>query len=129
MSDEVLTVGEVAKYLKLDERTVYNLAQQGKLPAIKVGKQWRFRKADIDRLFGRSAHEQGLEACLRLVGQMRECCTSGSSGSKQSASCARRPGLPLRHLFQQAPVVHIILKWYSRLHTAVGDRHIAPLGQ
>ena len=60
MSDEVLTVREVAKYLKLDERTVYNLANQRKLPAIKLGKQWRFKKADIDELF---AIPVGQESC------------------------------------------------------------------
>ena len=51
MTEDVMTVREVAKYLKLDERTVYNLAIKGKLPAIKIGKQWRFRRSQIDRLF------------------------------------------------------------------------------
>jgi len=46
-----MTVREVAKYLKLDERTVYNLAIKKKLPATKIGKQWRFRRSQIDRLF------------------------------------------------------------------------------
>jgi excisionase family DNA binding protein len=52
MSDDVMTVKDVAAYLKLDERTVYNLAIKGKIPAIKIGKQWRFRRAQIDKLFG-----------------------------------------------------------------------------
>jgi len=54
MNDDVMTVRDVAKYLKLDERTVYNLAIKGKLPAVKIGKQWRFRRAQIDRLFSDS---------------------------------------------------------------------------
>jgi len=47
MSDEILTVKEVAVYLKLAEKTAYRLAAQGKLPGFKVGGSWRFRKADI----------------------------------------------------------------------------------
>ena len=45
MSDEVMTVPEVAAYFRVNQRTVYNLATAGKLPAIKIGKQWRFKKA------------------------------------------------------------------------------------
>jgi len=51
MTDDVMKVKDVAEYLKLDERTVYNLAIQGKLPAVKIGKQWRFRRSQIDQLF------------------------------------------------------------------------------
>jgi len=47
MSDEILTVKEVAVYLKLAEKTAYRLAAEGKLPGFKVGGSWRFRKADI----------------------------------------------------------------------------------
>ena len=49
--DEVMTVREVAAYFRVNQRTVYNLASAGKLPAIKIGKQWRFRKAEIEKLF------------------------------------------------------------------------------
>ena len=55
MPDEMMTVREVAQWLKVDERTVYNLANAGKLPGVKIGKQWRFRKSDIDRLFEQRA--------------------------------------------------------------------------
>ena len=54
-SGDVMTVRDVADYLKLDERTVYNLANSGKLPAVKIGKQWRFRRSMIDRLFNISS--------------------------------------------------------------------------
>ena len=52
MADEIMTVREAADYLKLNPITIYSLARQGKLPAIKLGKQWRFKKSDIDKLFG-----------------------------------------------------------------------------
>ena len=45
----IMTVGEVADYLKVTERTIYRLAAAKKMPAFKVGGNWRFSKADIDR--------------------------------------------------------------------------------
>lgn len=46
--DRVLTISEVAEYLKVAERTIYRLAAAKKLPAFKVGGMWRFSRADID---------------------------------------------------------------------------------
>jgi excisionase family DNA binding protein len=45
---DILTILEVAAYLKVAERTVYRLAAARKLPAFKVGGAWRFSRADID---------------------------------------------------------------------------------
>ena len=47
-SEGVLTLAEVAAYLKVTERTIYRLAGAKKIPAFKVGGVWRFRKTDID---------------------------------------------------------------------------------
>ncbi len=47
--DEILTLDEVAAYLKAGKRTVYRLAASGKLPAFKLGGTWRFRRADLDK--------------------------------------------------------------------------------
>ena len=49
MNDEILTLKEVAEYLKLAEKTAYRLAAEGKLPGFKVGGSWRFKEADIER--------------------------------------------------------------------------------
>jgi excisionase family DNA binding protein len=49
MKSEILTIREVAEYLKLNEKTTYRLASEGKIPGFKVGGAWRFRKAEIDR--------------------------------------------------------------------------------
>ena len=46
--DEILTLDEVAAYLKAGKRTVYRLAAEGKLPAFKLGGTWRFRRSDLD---------------------------------------------------------------------------------
>ena len=48
-SDEILTIEEVATYLKAGRRTVYRLAASGKLPAFKLGGTWRFRRGDLDQ--------------------------------------------------------------------------------
>ena len=48
MSDEILTLKEVAEYLKLAEKTAYRLAAEGKLPGFKVGGSWRFKGSDIE---------------------------------------------------------------------------------
>lgn len=47
----IMTIPEVADYLKLSVRTVYEMARQGQIPCIKLGRQWRFRQADIYNLF------------------------------------------------------------------------------
>ena len=49
MTDQILTLKEVAAYLKLAEKTAYKLAAADKLPGFKVGGSWRFKKEDIDR--------------------------------------------------------------------------------
>ncbi|MOA24168.1 Helix-turn-helix domain protein [compost metagenome] len=46
--DEILTIDEVAVFLKAGKRTVYRLAASGKLPAFKLGGTWRFRRSDLD---------------------------------------------------------------------------------
>ncbi len=50
---EILTIDEVAEYLKIPKSTVYKLAQEGKIPAQKVGRHWRFHKDAIDGWFKR----------------------------------------------------------------------------
>jgi excisionase family DNA binding protein len=49
--DEILTVGQVSKFLKLHRRTIYKLAQSGMIPGWKVGKSWRFLKSEIMKHF------------------------------------------------------------------------------
>src|SRR5438093_2633437 len=46
--DVFLTTEEVLEYLHVNLRTVYRLIKAGKIPAVRVGRQWRFRKRDID---------------------------------------------------------------------------------
>ncbi len=48
MNESFLTTEEVLDYLQVNLRTVYRLIKAGKIPAMRVGRQWRFRKRDID---------------------------------------------------------------------------------
>ncbi|PHS00152.1 MAG: DNA-binding protein [Blastopirellula sp.] len=59
MNDEILTLREVAKYLKLAEKTAYRLAADGKLPGFKVGGSWRFKAEDVEQWIKeqKAAHE------------------------------------------------------------------------
>lgn len=58
MEDEILTLDEVAAYLKAGKRTVYRLAAEGKLPAFKLGGSWRFRRSDLDAWIAASLAER-----------------------------------------------------------------------
>jgi len=49
IDDDILTLEEVAKYLKVSERTVYDCAQKGEIPAGKIRASWRFKKSEIDK--------------------------------------------------------------------------------
>ena len=46
--DEVMSIDELAEYLKVSRSTLYILAREGRLPGQKVGKRWRFHKDAID---------------------------------------------------------------------------------
>jgi excisionase family DNA binding protein len=48
MTQQYMTVEEVAKYLQLHMQTVSRMAQRGDLPAVKIGRHWRFRKDTLD---------------------------------------------------------------------------------
>ncbi len=46
---EIMTLKETAKYLKIGKSTLYRMAREGKIPAVKIANQWRFRKDEIDK--------------------------------------------------------------------------------
>jgi len=49
IDEDILTIDEVAKYLRVSERTVYEWAQKGEIPAGKIGTVWRFKKSDLEK--------------------------------------------------------------------------------
>jgi excisionase family DNA binding protein len=51
MDTDIMTLEEVAAYLKMTPQTIYTWAQEKRIPAAKLGKEWRFKKSIIDRWF------------------------------------------------------------------------------
>ena len=49
MQSDIMTIREVAEYLKLKEKTAYRLVAEGKIPGFKVGGSWRFRRSQIEQ--------------------------------------------------------------------------------
>jgi excisionase family DNA binding protein len=50
-NDKIMTLEEVAEYLRVKPQTIYTWAQEKKIPAAKLGKEWRFKKSMIDKWF------------------------------------------------------------------------------
>lgn len=55
-ANTLMNVKQLAEYLQLKPGTVYAWAQKGKLPAIKVGRHWRFRREEIDAWLDANSH-------------------------------------------------------------------------
>ncbi len=49
---DVMTLNEVAEYLRIPRSTAYKLVQEGRIPGQKVGRQWRFRRAFVEKWLG-----------------------------------------------------------------------------
>ncbi len=52
----LMSIPEVARYLNMSERTIYDWAQSGKIPVFKLGSTWRFRRSEIDAWLERQHH-------------------------------------------------------------------------
>lgn len=57
-TDRIMTLEEIAEYLRLKPQTIYTWAQEKKIPAAKLGKEWRFKKSIIDRWFNQHIDER-----------------------------------------------------------------------
>ena len=58
MSNGIMDIRDVASYLKIKEQTVYRLVQRGKIPALKIGGQWKVKREHIDRMFDEILQEK-----------------------------------------------------------------------
>jgi excisionase family DNA binding protein len=67
VDNEILTIEEVAAYLRLTPQTIYKWAQEKRIPAAKLGKEWRFRKSIIDQWLDEQilSRESGFEHLKR----------------------------------------------------------------
>src|SRR5258705_764437 len=71
MDESFLTTEEVLEYLQVNLRTVYRLIKAGKIPAVRVGRQWRFRKRDIDALLASQRPRGDLPAAAAPAAPVR----------------------------------------------------------
>ncbi|HPP28651.1 MAG TPA: helix-turn-helix domain-containing protein [Phycisphaerae bacterium] len=55
---DVMTLDEVADYLRIPRSTVYKLAREGRIPGQKIGRQWRFRRAVVEHWLGDTESQQ-----------------------------------------------------------------------
>ena len=72
VEDDILTIEEVAKYLRVSDRTVYDWAQKGEIPAGKIGTVWRFKKSEVEnwvnaRLSSDSSKQTQIEVQVRNI--------------------------------------------------------------
>lgn len=59
MTEQILTVKDVADYLRVNERTVYRMAVAGRLPAFKVGGSWRFKMEELQQWIQEQHNQAG----------------------------------------------------------------------
>jgi excisionase family DNA binding protein len=57
-NETIMTLEEVAEYLRVKPQTIYTWAQEKKIPAAKLGKEWRFKKSMIDKWFNEQMDEK-----------------------------------------------------------------------
>lgn len=57
MADQIMNIKEVSEFLNVKEQTVYRLVQQGKLPGVKIGGQWKVKKSHLDKMFDDALEE------------------------------------------------------------------------
>lgn len=74
MNHEIMTIEEVAEYLRVSERTVYDWAQKGQLPGGKLGTTWRFKRGDIEgwvnRRIGTSAASAAVSPAMGMLSRI-----------------------------------------------------------
>ncbi len=67
-SAEIMTTRQLAEYLQMSQVTICRLARDGKLPGLKIGKEWRFPKALIDRLVASASNFEEVFEGLEVSG-------------------------------------------------------------
>ena len=66
--DEILTLTEIAGYLKVSEKTILRMVQSGQFPGVKVSNQWRFVRAIVDDWLSARMHSAPTTSLLEVVG-------------------------------------------------------------
>jgi len=80
MADEIMTIEEVAEYLKVKPQTAYKWAQEGQIPGAKLGKEWRFRKSILDEWIDASILDSKAGFDLLVYSSIRAVQNNGVTG-------------------------------------------------
>jgi excisionase family DNA binding protein len=67
MKDELMTTDEIVEYLKVDRITIYRYLREDKIPKLRVGGRWRFRKRDIDEWLAQSGRNKNHRKMILVV--------------------------------------------------------------
>ncbi|HPR82534.1 MAG TPA: PTS sugar transporter subunit IIA [Pontiellaceae bacterium] len=127
MNHEIMTIEEVASYLRVSERTVYDWAQKGQLPGGKLGTAWRFKRSDIEgwvnRCIGSSAAPApvapGLETLSRILSPERVVFFDANEKTAALKTlCAALGTSPLIH--NEAELEQAIFKREELMSTGIG---------
>jgi excisionase family DNA binding protein len=71
MEDEILTAAEAAALLRIHQKTVYKLAEQGKIPSFRIGRAWRFKRSDLLAVVVKKPEKEKSDKPKRDIGSMR----------------------------------------------------------
>jgi len=129
MSHEIMTIEEVAEYLRVSERTVYDWAQKGQLPGGKLGTTWRFKRSDIEvwvnRRIGNSAAPvapaaPGMEMLRRILSPERVVFfDTNQKAAALKTLCAALGTSPLIH--NEAELEQAIFQREELMSTGIGS--------
>ena len=125
IDDGILTLGEVAKYLKVSERTVYEWAQKGEIPAGKIGTVWRFKQSELEewvneRLSSNKLNFQGEIIQLNTIFSIDRIIFLNHS-SKRDALFAMIENISVApQIKNRQELAHEILKREDLMSTAIG---------
>ncbi|WP_374961126.1 helix-turn-helix domain-containing protein [Spongiibacter tropicus] len=72
MSDPILTIKDVADYLKVNERTIYRLAASGELPGFKVGNSCRFKQSELEQYIAAQHNRVGVSEAMKSANSKSE---------------------------------------------------------
>ena len=101
MSDEILTLKGVAALLKVAEKTIYTLAQRGGIPGIKVGRQWRFRRQDLEQWIDTQSQSHSQSSSPNTLKRIEplEASNDGRANGAGQLSSPSQPDSPQLYLF------------------------------
>lgn len=72
MSDPILTIKDVADYLKVNERTIYRLAASGEIPGFKVGNSWRFKQSELEHYIAAQHNRASVSEAMKSENSQSE---------------------------------------------------------